>query len=281
MNPLSHPSGASEAAPTRANKFFRTRVTILSTILLIVILWAWRDVRSRRERNDWERPLSVAIVLVRRGSLDAEAVDAFRERIPALDARLVEECHRYRPASVHPFVFTFFGPIDMPESLPKMAGSGLLASARESWALWRWTSRADRKAGLDARIYDSRVYVVARPPLNAQREVVEGESEEGGRVGTVEVELDASMADFALFVTAHELLHTLGASDKYDSTGKTLIPSGLAEPDRDPPFPQRFAEVMARNLPVDASTERPPTSLDELGVGPVTASEIGWLRGSR
>lgn len=257
--------------------FFRARLTILLTILVAVILWAWRDVRSRRERNDWDRPLSVAIVLVRRGPLDSEAVEAFRARIPALEARLVDECHRYRPATVHPFVFTFFGPIDAPENLPQMTGSGLFASARESWALWRWTSLADREAGLDASHYDSRVYVVARSPLNTEREMVEGESEEGGRVGTVEVELDASMADFALFVTTHELLHTLGASDKYDATGKTLIPSGLAEPDRAPVFPQRLAEVMARNRPVDAATERPPTSLDELGVGPVTATEIGWL----
>lgn len=265
----------------RAEAFFRVRVTILLTILLLVILWAWRDVRSRRERNTWERPLSVAIVLLLRGPVTSDAVEAFRARIPALETRLADEWRRYRPAATHPFVFTFFGPVEAGESLPEMTGSGLLASAKESWALWRWTSRVDREAGVDTSGYDSRVYVVARPPVNAEHEMVEGESEEGGRVGTVEVELDPSMADFALFVTTHELLHTLGASDKYDLTGKTLIPSGLAEPDRVPLFPQRLAEVMARNLPVGPSAERPPASLDELGVGPVTASEIGWLVGRR
>jgi len=251
-------------------------VTVLLAILVVVVLWAWRDVRTRRERNAWERPLSVAIVLLRRGPLEDAAVEAFRGRISALEARLVDECHRYRPQSVHPFVFTFFGPIDEKQPVPKVAGSGLLASAEESWALWRWTSRADRDSGLDAGVFDSRVYVVARAPLNAQREMVEGQSEQGGRVGTVEVELDDSMADLALFVTTHELFHTLGASDKYDSAGKTLIPSGLVEPDLVPVFPQRFAEVMARNRPVDSNSERPPTSLDELGVGPLTATEIGW-----
>jgi hypothetical protein len=261
----------------RSQAFFRVRVTILLTILLLVILWAWRDVRSRRERNTWERPLSVAIVLLRHGPVTSDAVEAFRARIPALETRLADECRRYRPAAAHPFVFTFFGPVEASESLPEMTGSGLLASAKESWALWRWTSRADREAGVDTSGYDSRVYVVARPPVNEEHEMVEGQSEEGGRVGTVQVELDPSMVDFALFVTTHELLHTLGASDKYDPTGKTLIPSGLAEPDRVPLFPQQFAEVMARNLPLGPSLERPPTSLDQLGVGPVTASEIGWL----
>lgn len=277
MSRSTPPIGAPRRPRSRAQAFFRVRVTILLTILLLVVLWAWRDVRSRRERNTWERPLSVAIVLLRRGPVTSDAIDAFRARIPALETRLADQCARYRPGAAHPFVFTFFGPVEARESRPEMTGSGLLASAKENWALWRWTSRADREAGLDTSAYDSRVYVVARPPVNAEHEIVEGESEEGGRVGTVEVELDPSMADFALFVTTHELLHTLGASDKYDPTGKTLIPSGLAEPDRVPLFPQRFAEVMARNLPLGPSTERPPTSLDQLGVGPVTASEIGWL----
>ena len=60
------------------------------------------------------------------------------------------------------------------------------------------------------------------------------------------------MVDFALFVFAHELMHTLGATDKYDGAGAALIPSGLAEPDAVPRFPQRFVEVMARNRPVAA-----------------------------
>jgi hypothetical protein len=41
-------------------------------------------------------------------------------------------------------------------------------------------------------------------------------------------------------------------------------------------LPQRYAEVMARNRPIDASNEVPPTSLDDLAVGPRTANEIRW-----
>lgn len=106
---------------------------------------------------------------------------------------------------------------------------------------------------------------------------MEGESEEGGRIGFVEVELADDMADFALFVAAHELLHTLGATDKYDAAGRARVPEGLADPERAPRFPQLAAEVMARNVPLSATQERPPESLDELAVGPTTAQEIGWL----
>jgi hypothetical protein len=106
---------------------------------------------------------------------------------------------------------------------------------------------------------------------------VEGVSQQGGWVGIVEVELDESMVDFALFVATHELLHTLGASDKYDANG-TIVPDGLAEPDRSPLYPQRFVEVMARHRPIAPGHEVPPDSLTELRVGAVTAREIGWLQ---
>jgi len=108
--------------------------------------------------------------------------------------------------------------------------------------------------------------------------MVEGFSESGGRVGVARVELDASSVDLGLFVAAHELLHTLGASDKYDARGSSRLPEGLGDPDQSPLYPQRGAEVMARNRVVAPGLELPPGSLDELTVNHWTAREIGWLR---
>jgi hypothetical protein len=171
---------------------------------------------------------------------------------------------------------TFVGPVDAREGPPTTEGDGWFAAAEETWALWRWTSRLDTSAHLDSASFDSRIYVAAKAPVSEERAMVEGESEEGGRIGAVEVELDASMVDLALFVAAHELFHTLGASDQYDATGHTLIPGGLADPTRVPPLPQAFAEVMARNRPVGPGVEVPPETLDELAVGLETANAIGW-----
>jgi hypothetical protein len=95
-------------------------------------------------------------------------------------------------------------------------------------------------------------------------------------VGLVEVELDATMVDFALFVAAHELLHTLGATDRYDDAGEPLVPEGLADPDLEPRYPQHATEVMARHRAVAPGRSKPPESLDELVVGDTTAREIGW-----
>jgi hypothetical protein len=258
--------------------FFRVRVTVLLLVLAVVLLFAWRDVRRRHGRTSWDRPLAIAIVLVRRTPLDPAAIAAFEDRVAVLDARLAEERRRYRPGALRPFMLAFVGPVDDADPPPKPAGETLLDAAKQAWRRWRWTSAVDSLAGLDGSQYDSRIYVSACAPEDASRERVEGESEEGGRLGTVEVELDPSMVDFALFVAAHELFHTLGASDKYDAAGRTLVPSGFAEPDRTPPLPQEFVEIMAENRPIGPSLEVPPDSLVELAVGPTTAAEIGWTK---
>lgn len=245
-------------------------------MLGIVVLYAWSNIRSRRARNEWQRPLNVAIVLVRDGPVDPAAVEAMRARISVLETRLAEELHRYRPAPERPFYFVIRGPVDSPAPIPQPASDGKLDLALHAWALSRWVSNIDDRAQLRGSSYDARVYAVIRPPANDRLRFVEGASEQGGRIATLEVDLDASMVDFALFVSAHELLHTLGALDKYDATGVTLVPDGLAEPDA--PFPQRFAELMGRGRVVAPGRDEPPDSLDLLRINAITAREIGWIK---
>ena len=263
----------------RAERFYRVRVGILLTILAGVLLYALHDVQRRNERKDWDHTVDVAVVMLRMGAVDPAAIAILRSRLPELDARLAEEMRRYRPgARLHPFAFTMFGPVDVTAPPPTPAGDSWSDLARQSYDSWSYLRPIDAAANLDASTYDARIYVVLRPPKSKTSTMVEGASEEGGRVGTVEVELDSTMSDFALFVVAHELFHTLGATDKYDAAGRAMVPDGLVEPTRVPLYPQRFAELMARNRPLSATAEAVPASLAELGVGATTAKEIGWAR---
>jgi hypothetical protein len=84
-------------------------------------------------------------------------------------------------------------------------------------------------------------------------------------------------------VMAHELLHTFGATDKYDlATGLPKYPDGFADPQLSPLYPQHAAEIMAVRKPLTATEARMPDSLAEERVGPLTAREIGWIgRASR
>jgi len=80
-------------------------------------------------------------------------------------------------------------------------------------------------------------------------------------------------------VLAHELLHTLGATDKYDpATGQPRAPDGLGDPLQEPRYPQRSAELMAGRIALTAHEAVIPESLRQTNIGPVTAREIGWAR---
>ena len=265
----------------KSRRFFYIRVSVLLGILVVVLLVALRDVRSRRARNDWDHMLYVAVAPVRLENVDEASVAALRARLPALEDRLAAELARHHPGtSIRPFKLELTTAVTAASPPPLPAADGVVDLVQHSMALSAYLKDIDTRAGIEPSLYDSRIYVAMRKPRKAERTLVEGRSEQGGRVGLVELELDAEAeaVDLALIVIAHELLHTLGASDKYDPSGRTLVPQGLAEPDRVPLFPQPFAEIMGRNRMVSATQERVPSSLAEIAVGPTTAREIGWLR---
>ncbi|MDB4945426.1 MAG: hypothetical protein JWP97_4960 [Labilithrix sp.] len=269
---------ATLAGVAKRSWFFRVRVALLLLVLFGVVLWAVQDRRQRRERNAWTRTLDVAIVVVTVEAVDAAATEAVRDGLPGLEARLTAEHARYHPGSLAPFRFRLVGPVAGAAPPPGPSGDGALDLASYAYAQWRWVKDVDARAGVEPSLYDSRIYLAVRRPRQELRTLVEGRSEQGGRVGIVELELDADAAGahLPLVVATHELLHTLGATDKYDAAGRTRIPDGLAEPAREPRYPQRFAEIMARDRPVSAEAERVPESLAEVAVGPLTAREIGW-----
>jgi hypothetical protein len=259
-----------------SKKWFAVRVTVLVAVLAIVALYAWRDVARRKERTEWKRTLDVAIVIVRDGAVNAEAIATLRTETRELEAALARQFARYRDTPARPFSFVAYGPAELGEPLPAPPGDGFWAAAKYAWQLRGFTGDVDARAGVPSRGFDARIYLVVRPP--SDRGFVEGMSEHGGRVGVALAELDESTVGLSLFVAAHELFHTLGATDRYDASGRTLFPDGFAEPDKSPLVPQRYAELMARNRPLDAEREVPPTSLGELFVGKKTADEVGWAR---
>jgi hypothetical protein len=52
-------------------------------------------------------------------------------------------------------------------------------------------------------------------------------------------------------VIAHEMLHTLGASDKYDlSNGQPIFPDGYGDAQQQPLLPQQLAEIMGGRIAI-------------------------------
>lgn len=78
-------------------------------------------------------------------------------------------------------------------------------------------------------------------------------------------------------IIAHELLHTVGASDKYNAANQPVFPEGYAEPDNIPLYPQTLAEIMSAKIPLSASQSKMAKNLKQCIIGEKTAREINWI----
>lgn len=79
-------------------------------------------------------------------------------------------------------------------------------------------------------------------------------------------------------VIAHEMLHTVGAIDKYSEYGGPQYPIGYAQPFREPLFPQRYAEIMSGRVPTSYGSSYMAESLRSAQINEYTALEINWLQ---
>ncbi|MCP4930047.1 MAG: hypothetical protein GY918_13405 [Gammaproteobacteria bacterium] len=98
-----------------------------------------------------------------------------------------------------------------------------------------------------------------------------------GLIGVVNVFAKQSQAQTNNFVITHEMLHTLGATDKYDSAGNMpAYPDGYGDPELYPLYPQTKAEVMGGRIALSERNAVIPEGLHQAVIGPATADEIRW-----
>jgi hypothetical protein len=95
-----------------------------------------------------------------------------------------------------------------------------------------------------------------------------------GLIGVVHAFADSRQTRQNNIVIAHELLHTLGATDKYEAGGRPVYPQGYAEPELPQQMPRREAEIMAGRLLAGNGQAVMPPGLERCVIGPLTAYEI-------
>jgi hypothetical protein len=99
-----------------------------------------------------------------------------------------------------------------------------------------------------------------------------------GLVGIIHAYANPKQNKQNTIVMAHEILHTVGATDKYDySNNQPIYPQGYAKPQKSPLYPQRYAEIMAGRIPLSQSQAEMPKDLRFCLVGEQTAKEINWI----
>ena len=95
-----------------------------------------------------------------------------------------------------------------------------------------------------------------------------------GLIGVVHAFADPKQTAQNNIVIAHEMLHTLGATDKYGPDGRPVYPIGYAEPELPQDVRRHEAEIMAGRIALPDGRNLMPESLAQCVIGSTTADEI-------
>lgn len=246
-------------------------------VLLLVLVWVAVDVLADRlNTTDWKQTLWVGVYPINAdGSARTERyIGALRhDDFAAIENWLQVEGARYGLASEKPVQFQLGAPLFESPPVPPREG-GWFSTTRWSLELQSWADDHDLlPSGLKP---DIRLFLLYYDPETHPR-LPHSLGLQKGLVGIVHLFADRRQAGGNRFVIAHEMLHTLGATDKYDlQSNQPLHPDGYAEPFAQPLFPQKLAEIMGGRIPASETASETPADIDAARVGPVTAAEIRW-----
>jgi hypothetical protein len=253
--------------------FKRLRIAVLLYILLFV---AAAQFLTARRTTDWDAPLWVDIYTV-----DGDGRSATREYLDklepsefgAVEAFFATEAQRYGIPLMQPFRLRIVA--EHKAVLPALgAEPGALDtlwwSLRMRWLAARLQWQSSGPSG------DIVVFAVFHEPAE-QLALDRSTALEKGQIAVANLFAERGARGSNGMVLAHELLHTLGATDKY-AAGSNLprFPDGYAAPDARPLLPQTKAELMAGRIPLDQQRAAIPDSLRQVVIGPATSREIGW-----
>lgn len=251
----------------------RLRIAVLLYVLLFV---AGAQFFSARNAADWDAPLWVDIYAV--AGDESGATRRFLETLSATEFAAAEaffarEAKRYGVALEQPFKLRIVG--EYADGLPQLdADAGMLDvlvwSLRMRWLATRLSWQADGPSG------DIVVFAVFHEPTHGVA-LDRSTALDKGLIAVANLFADRGARATNQIVLAHELLHTLRATDKYSlASNAPSYPDGYAAPDARPLLPQSKAELMAGRIPLDDRRAEMPRDLDAVVIGAATAREIGW-----
>ena len=256
---------------------FKTiRVTVLVVILTGVAIGSWQTTRRIAQ---WDVPLRAVV-----HPIAGDTSDVTRRYVASLSSQTFQPIERFIGEEAARYdVKTSFGQHlrirlgPEVESLPPPPPIGGNVATITWWSLqlryWAWRVETPSHPEPDVTIFV--VYFDPKTTDTLEHSL----GLEKGRIGVVNAFASEAMAGSNNVVIAHELLHTVGASDKYDArTREPRFPDGYAKPNADPRYPQRFAEIMACRIPVSDSESTLPPSLNATLIGEATAREINWVK---
>jgi hypothetical protein len=257
--------------------FRRIRILLLLGALVAALGFTWLE---RRIVRAWDLPLQVEVFPIN-GDGSAEAADYIRALQPGdfdeINAFLQRETERYGVKQNAAAQIALQPEIAQQPPAPPLDGN-VLKTVWWSLQLRTWVYRQSDtwlpelgKVKLFVLYHRAHEGEPLAHSLGLQK----------GLIGVAHVFADRKQAQQNNIVLAHELLHTLGATDKYDAEGRPLYPQGYADPELPPETPRREAEIMAGRLIAPSGRAVMPASLAQCVIGAQTAHEINLDEGFR
>ncbi len=248
------------------------RIVLLLFVLTSVALGAWR---TQTRSVEWKYALPINLYLINGDGSSATSdylqtltVDDFRP----IETFMRDEAGRYGHNDAATVQLRIGNTIASTPPAPPVNGNVLqtiIWSLNLRW--WAYRLAETTGPGPQARMF----LLYYDPATNARLD--HSLAMQKGLIGRVKLFASHAMDKQNCVIVAHEFLHTLGATDKYDlANNQPLFPDGYAEPDRTPLLPQRYAEIMAGRTPLTQSEAVTPRSLSETVIGAKTAREINW-----
>jgi hypothetical protein len=244
-------------------------------VLVLTASGAWL---TKARTASWQRPLWVAIY-----PINADASAASSRYVGTLqgsaytpiDAFFSREAARYGVALAPPVETHLYAPVaELPPVLAP--DSGPIGSMWWSLKMRYWAWHATRGRG--EATPDVQMFVLYHDP-DRTVSVPHSVGLQKGMLGVVHAFAARRATAPNDIVIAHELMHTLGATDKYDpESDAPRFPEGYADPDRKPLLPQVRAEIMAGRMMTSPTTWEMPDSLEAVVMGAESAREIHWSR---
>ena len=255
--------------------FHKFRIVLLLLVFATVGLGAWR---ANSRLTAWEHTVHVAIYPVAADNSPATArfiSELNRESFDDIGQWLQSQSDKYGRSVLQP-VAVRIGPIvnEAPPPPPNHpnAFDAIVWSLKLRW----WASQHDAISGPKPQV---RLFVLFHDPERTGA-VPHSTGLIKGQVGIIHAYASHLQRKQNSVVIAHELLHTFGATDKYDlATLQPFYPHGYAEPEREPRLPQSLAEIMGGRTPIGAQNAEIPAGLGDTVIGPETAREIGLSAG--